>query len=83
LPGAGDHGREPILEEKAMRSRSKLTTLAIAAAGLGAVAGPATAPAAAQRAAALSEFEGKVVSVHRARGPSGSATQSAAPSGSG
>jgi predicted secreted protein len=54
----------PILEEKAMRTRSKLTTLAVAAAGLGAVAGPATAPAAVQRAA-LSEFEGKVVSVNR------------------
>ena len=48
-----------------MRTRSKLTTLAVAAAGLGAVAGPATAPAAVQRAAALSEFEGKVVSVNR------------------
>ena len=72
----------PILEEKAMRTRSKLTTLAVAAAGLGAVAGPATAPAAVQRAAAVSEFEGKVVSVTATPRRSGCVTPSAAPSGS-
>jgi hypothetical protein len=49
-----------------MRVRSKLSILAVAAAGLGAVAGPAAAPAAVQRASALTQFEGKVVSVNRA-----------------
>ena len=49
-----------------MRVRSKLSILAVAAAGLGAVTGPAAAPAAVQRAAALTEFEGRVVSVDRA-----------------
>ena len=49
-----------------MRTRSKLSVLAVAAAGLGAVAGPAPAPAAVQRASALTQFEGKVLSVNRA-----------------
>ena len=50
-----------------MRARSKLSILAVAAAGLGTATGPAAAPAAVQRATALTEFEGKVESVDRAQ----------------
>jgi hypothetical protein len=49
-----------------MRTRSKLSILAVGATVIGAASGPVAAPAAVDRAVALSEFDGKVISVNRA-----------------